>query len=186
MSSSRSGESRGRGIRSGLVVFLAVISLGAISACQQGPPPGEPVEGYQEPSISQQNGWTLVENTDPAENLLIYDNPPESGVQLLFLGGWAASMGGWAAAPGGSRDVAQPAIASRPPTTWEPGALAAARNLLDYHLAPVTAGTVFFSCATAGDAEIASQCGRTSSAWITSDRRRPSTRLVLDMENAFW
>ncbi len=130
MGSILSWISRGRGIRSGLVVVL-----GTFSACRQGPPPGEHVDGYQEPSISQQDGWTLIENSGPAEDLLIYDDPPEDGVQLLFLAGRAAS-------PMGSRSPTRPAadVPSRPPTTWEPGALAAARNLLDFHLAPVRSG----------------------------------------------
>ena len=130
MDSILSWISRGRGIRSGLVVVL-----GTFSACRQGLPPGEPVDGYQQPSISQQNGWTLIENSGPAEDLLIYDDPPEEGVQLLFLAGRAAS-------PTGSRSPPRPAadVPSRPPTTWEPGALAAARNLLDFHLAPVRSG----------------------------------------------
>ena len=93
-------------MRSGLVIVL-----GTVSACQLGPPAGEPVQGYREPSISQQNGWTLIENTDPAERLLVYDSPPQAGVQLLFLGGHTAS-----------------------PT------LATARSLLDFHLAPVRSG----------------------------------------------
>lgn len=106
-----------------------------ISACRQGPPPGEPVDGYQEPSISQRDGWTLIENTEPAEDLLIYENPPANGVQLLFLAGRAAP-------PIGSRSATRPAaeVPSRPPTTWEPGALTAARSLLDFHLAPVRSG----------------------------------------------
>ena len=113
MGSSLSWKSRGRGIRSGLVVVL-----GAVSACQRGPPAGEPVQGYREPSISQHGGWTLVENTDPTENLLIYDNPPEDGVRLLFLAGRAAS-------PISSSGATQPATA---------------RSLLDFHLAPVRSG----------------------------------------------
>ena len=130
MGSSPSWISRGPGLRSGLVMVL-----GTISACRQGSPPGRPVDGYQEPSISQQDGWTLIENTGPAEDLLIYDDLPEKGVQLLFLAGRAAS-------PTGSRSAARPAadVPSRPPTTWEPGALAAARNVLDFHLAPVRSG----------------------------------------------
>ena len=92
--------------------------LGAVSACRSGPPAGEPVQGYREPSISQQSGWTLIENTDPAENLLIYDNPPEDGVRLLFLAGRAAS-------PIGSGGATQPATA---------------RSLLNFHLAPVRSG----------------------------------------------
>ena len=62
---------RGRGIRSGLVIVA-----GAFMACRQGPPPSEPARGYLEPSVSQQNGWTLLDNTGPAETLLIYNDPP--------------------------------------------------------------------------------------------------------------
>ncbi len=130
MGSILSWMSRGRGLRSGLVVVL-----GTFSGCRQGPPAGEPVGGYQEPSVSQQDGWTLIENKGPAEDLVIYDDPPEKGVQLLFLAGRAAS-------PTGSRSATRPAADApgRPPTTWEPGARAAARNLLDFHLAPVRSG----------------------------------------------
>jgi thiol-disulfide isomerase/thioredoxin len=64
---------------------------------------------------------------------MIYDDPPKSGLQLLFVGGRTAY-------PTGSRQATQPAIDPRPPTTWEPGALAAARNLLDFHLAPIRSG----------------------------------------------
>ena len=75
MGSILSWISRGRGLRSGLVIVF-----GTISACRQGSPPGRrPVDGYQEPSISQQDGWTLIENTGPAEDLLIYDDLPEKG-----------------------------------------------------------------------------------------------------------
>lgn len=119
---------RGRGVRSGLVLVL-----GAVWGCQPGRPAGEPVQGYREPSISGRGGWTLVENAGPAEDLLIYDDPPEKGVHLLFLGGRAVS-------PAGFIRGAQPAIDLRPPTTWEPGALASARNVLDFHLAPVRSG----------------------------------------------
>ncbi len=109
--------------------------MGVLAGCQQGPPPGEPVQGYVAPWVTQQSGWTLLENTGPAETLLIYDDPPEDGTQLLFLAGrpapWAG--GGSAAPPPAERP-------GSPPTTWEPGAPASARNLFDFHLAPVRSG----------------------------------------------
>ena len=128
-------ESRGRGMRSGLAVRVGLVVVsGVISACRQGPPPGEPVEDYREPSISTQNGWTLIENTDPVESLLIYGDPPE-GAQLLFLAGSAVPP------PRSNRVPRQaPDPPSRPPTTWEPGALVSTRSLLDFHLAPVQSG----------------------------------------------
>lgn len=130
MGSFPSWISRGRGLRPGLAIVIATFS-----ACRPGPPPGEPVQGYQKPSISRQNGWTLVENTGPAETLLIYDDPPNDGMQLLFLAGRSAP-------PTSSRSVVQPPVvgSGSPPTTWEPGATASARNLFDFHLAPVRSG----------------------------------------------
>jgi len=93
------------------------------------------VDGYREPSISQQDGWTLVENTGPAETLLIYDDPPEESTQLLFLAGHSAPLTE-------SGNVVPPPVGGpgAPPTTWEPGALASARDLFDFHLAPVRSG----------------------------------------------
>ena len=112
-----------------------VVVLGALTACQRGPPPGEPVQGYLEPSITQQSGWALWENAGPAETLLIYHDPPEDATQLLFLAGRPAP---WT---GAGSVVPPPAEGpGSPPTTWEPGAPASARNLFDFHLAPVRSG----------------------------------------------
>ncbi|MCH7856246.1 MAG: TlpA family protein disulfide reductase [Gemmatimonadetes bacterium] len=122
--------SRGRGLRPGLVIVL-----GVLSACQPGPPAGEPVQGYREPSISQKSGWTLIENRGPAENLLIYDDPPENGVRLLFLAGRPAPL-----TRSGRVMPPAPEGPGGPPTTWEPGATASARDLFDFHLAPVRSG----------------------------------------------
>ena len=78
---------RGRGLGSGLVLLL-----GALTGCgDRGPPPGEPLPDYREPSVTEQGGWTLIESPDPAERLLIYDDPPVEGLQLLFMGGRAAA-----------------------------------------------------------------------------------------------
>ena len=71
---------RGRGFGSGLVLLL-----GAVTGCgDRGPPPGEPLPDYWGPSVTEQGGWTLIESVDPAERLLIYEDPPAEGLQLLL------------------------------------------------------------------------------------------------------
>ena len=87
---------RGRGSGSGLVLLL-----GALAGCDSGPPPGEPLQHYREPSLTTHGDWTLIESPDPAERLLIYDHPPDHDLQLLFMGGRAATplRGGGAAWP---------------------------------------------------------------------------------------
>ena len=46
---------------------------------------------YRQPSLTEHGDWTLIESPDPAERLLVYDDPPAEGVQLLFMGGRAAT-----------------------------------------------------------------------------------------------
>ena len=78
---------RGRGFGSGLALLLV-----ALTGCgDRGPPPGEPLPDYRGPSVTEQAGWTLIESLDPAERLLIYEDPPAEGLQLLFMDGRAAA-----------------------------------------------------------------------------------------------
>ena len=93
---------RGRSSGSGLVVLSrvvgsavpAVVALASVvlSGCDPGrPPPGAPVADYREPSLSERGDWTLIESPDPAKHLLVYGDPPADGLQLLFMGGRAAT-----------------------------------------------------------------------------------------------
>ena len=166
MGSSLSLTSRGRGIRSGLAIVLA-----AITACRQGPPPGEPIQDYLEPSITQQSGWTLVDNAGPAETLLIYHDPPEDGTRLLFLAGRPAP-------PTGSGNAIPPAAEGpgSSPTTWEPGAQASARDLLDFHLAPVRSG----------DPLLWVHDGQTGARTPVGSPRRPANAFLGQLVNTGW
>ena len=77
---------RGRSCGSGLVFFV-----GVLAACDQGPPAGEALLDYRPPSITERDGWELIESLDPVERLLVYDDPPAHGLQLLYMGRRAAT-----------------------------------------------------------------------------------------------
>jgi thiol-disulfide isomerase/thioredoxin len=77
---------RGRGSGSGLVLLL-----GVLAGCDPGPPAGERLANFREPSVTQMGGWALVESPDPSERLIVYEDTPAEELQLLFMGGRAAT-----------------------------------------------------------------------------------------------
>ena len=78
---------RGRGFGPGLLVLV-----GALSACDGGPGPvGDPVEGYSPPEVSEADGVRVVRNHGPAEHLRVYEQLPQQGLHLLFMGNRAAT-----------------------------------------------------------------------------------------------
>ena len=77
---------RGRGSGSGLVLLL-----GVLVGCDPGPPAGERLANFREPSITQMGGWALEESPDPSERLMVYQSNPAQELQPLFMGGRAAT-----------------------------------------------------------------------------------------------
>ena len=52
---------------------------------------GAPVLDYRQPTVTERDGWELIESPGPVERLLIYDDPPADGLQLLYMGSRAAT-----------------------------------------------------------------------------------------------
>ena len=77
---------RGRGSGSGLVLLL-----GVMVGCDPALPAGEALENYREPTVSPRGEWVLVESPDPKERLVMYEEAPSDDLQLLFMGGRAAT-----------------------------------------------------------------------------------------------